>query len=120
MTFPLAFTVGLHKFSQGEDDGYGNPVAPIYTPPLDEPGTQYKVVGWADLFRPSQAEITGNRERVVDYKQLFAPLSFPGGPYDRIDIADGQYEVVGMPADHAHGPWWSPGLQMYEIQRVTG
>ncbi len=120
MTFPAPFTVGLHSFYQGTDDGYGNPTAPNYDPPLDQPGTEYKVLGWADLFLPSAAEVTGNRERVIEFKQLFAPASFPAGPYDRIDIEDGQYEVVGQPTDHMHGPWWNPNIKMYEIQRVTG
>jgi hypothetical protein len=45
VTFPTPFTVGLHNYSQGTDDGYGNPL-PVFTPPRDEPGTEYAVCGW--------------------------------------------------------------------------
>lgn len=118
--FPLNFTVGLHKFYKGADDGYGNPAGPLYDPPLDQPGIPYKVAGWADLFLPSAAEVTTAGERVIEFKQMFAPSDFPGTAYDRVDMEGDIYEIVGMETDHQHGPWWNPGLTMYEVQKVTG
>lgn len=119
MTFPLNFTVGLHVFSQGEDDGYGNKTAPIFTPDLDQPGIPYKVFGWSDTqSKVDTSEIVENRRRVTEEKQLLAPEAFPGKPYDRIDLDDGQYEVVGFSLENNHGPWWNPRMRAYALQRV--
>lgn len=117
--FPTRFTVGLHRYSRGPDDGYGNP-SRVYTPPLDQPGTEYKVCGWADLFLPGSAEQYGNKDRVTENKQLFAPTSFPASPYDYVDCEGEQYEVIGLAADHTHGPWWNPGLKMVQLQKNSG
>lgn len=122
MTFPLAYTVGLHTYSGGADDGYGNPV-PVFTPAKGQPGVLHKVVGWVDLFLPSAFEKSGNMNRVISYLQLFAPDSFPATAYDLIDL-DGdpanQWQVLGEPNDYTHGPWWSPGCKVWNLIQVTG
>jgi hypothetical protein len=47
VTFPALFTVGLHTYSAGADDGYGNPT-PVFTPAKEsDPGTAYKVFWFA-------------------------------------------------------------------------
>ncbi len=120
MTFPLTFTVGLHRYSPGPDDGYGNP-SRVYTPPLDQPGTQYKVIGWNDL--PRGGEESGNKDRVISSVQLFTPDTFPATAYDVIDL-DGdptnQWSIVGESNAYNNGPWWNPHTLVFQLSQVTG
>lgn len=117
--FPLPFTVGLHSYSDGPDDGYGNHTR-VFTPPLDEPGVEYRVAGWADLFLPSATEKSGNMNRVISFLQLFAPKDFPATAYDRIDLDGEQWEVLGEPNRYSNGPFWDPGMSVWNLQKVTG
>jgi hypothetical protein len=61
VTFPTPFTVGLHNYSQGADDGYGNTL-PVFTPAKDQPGVEYPVCGW---WLPTSVEESGNKRRVI-------------------------------------------------------
>lgn len=122
VTFPLAFTVGLHTYSAGTGDSHGNPV-PVFTPDKDEAGVLYKVVGWVDLFLPSAMERNENMTRVISYLQLFAPDTFPATAYDLIDLngdPTNQWEVLGEANDYTHGPWWTPGCKVWNLRQVTG
>ncbi|WP_094359915.1 hypothetical protein [Mycobacterium marinum] len=120
--YPTPHVVGLHVYSDGADDGYGN-ATPVFTPAKDQAGTEYPVVGWIDLFLPSAAEKTGNMDRTISFLQLFAPASFPATAYDLIDLngdPTDQWEVVGEPNDYSNGPWWNPGVKMWQLRQVTG
>ena len=119
MAFPLLRTVQVHSYSPGDDDGYGNPTR-VYNPPLDEPGSTYRVAGWADLPLPGRAEETGNKDRVISIIQLLAPDDFPAGPYDLIDIDGEQWEVDGEANRYSRGLWWNPGLSMWMLKKVAG
>ncbi|MCV7009485.1 hypothetical protein [Mycobacterium gordonae] len=122
MSYPTPHTVGLHTYSGGGDDGYGNPV-PVFTPAKASPGVLYKVVGWVDLFLPSAMERNENMKRVISYLQLFAPDTFPATAYDLIDLngdPTNQWEVLGEANDYTHGPWWTPGCKVWNLRQVTG
>ena len=106
---PLLREVGLHAYSTG-GDGYSG--AAVYTPPRDSPGIAEKVYGWSV---PSSREPHGEgRDNVVVTDvELLAPPGFPVGPYDVIDLPDGQYEVIGQPEDYNQGPFaYTPGVRV--------
>lgn len=117
MTFPTPFTVGVHTYSAGSDDGYGNPV-PVYTPARDQPGTEYAVCGWVTSAPP--VEERGGQDRVIIDLQLFAPATFPATAYDLVDVEDTQFEVIGEAEDYNNGPWWMPGVAVWNLRNVTG
>lgn len=113
--WPTPFTVGHHAYSAGGADPHRNP--PSYTPPLDENGTTVAVYGWSV---PSSAEpkLAGHDRVTVDI-ELLAP-DFTPGPHDRIDLPDGQYEVVGATQDYNTGPFdWQPG-GVINLRKVDG
>lgn len=109
--------VGLHSYSPGADDGYGNPL-PTYDPPKDQPGTSYNVLGWVTSAPP--VESRGGEDRVIIDLQLFAPTSFPANAYDIVDAGGTQYEVIGSGEDYTSGPWWNPGMVVWNLRNVTG
>ncbi len=103
----MTLEVGIHIYSAGARDRY-NSVIPTYSPPKDEPGTRLKVYGWtvrSSTEPPSPGPSSHNI--VVTEVDLFAPADFPIGPYDLVDLPDGQYEVIGEPEDFQHGPFGS-------------
>lgn len=112
MTFPAAFTVGVHVYSDGSPDDY-NIAAPTYTPAEDAAGTSIDVYGWS-IPSTSEPKVAGHDRVIVDV-ELLAPPGFPAGPHDLIDIIDGpnagRYEVVGEPEDLTRGPFlFAPGV----------
>ncbi|OBA62190.1 hypothetical protein A5780_19215 [Nocardia sp. 852002-20019_SCH5090214] len=118
MTFlPTPYTVGVHRYGVTGQDARGNDVWG-YTPPLDSSGTQRRVYGW---YVPSSTEpALAGHDRVVVDVVLMVPPGFPAGPHDRIDLPDGQYDVVGNPEDYNHGPFqWAPGA-VVNLTRVEG
>jgi hypothetical protein len=75
VTFPLPFTVGLHSYVPGGDDGYGNPL-PTFSPPKDEPGTSYSVlVGYQTSQSQNSPETSIGLSRICNY--LRRPISRP-------------------------------------------
>ena len=44
-------------------------------------------------------------ERVVVDVEVFASPGLPVGPYDLVDLPDGQYWVIGQPEDYTNGPF---------------
>lgn len=121
MTLPLLYTVGLHSYTPGADDGYGNPLRE-FAPPKDEPGTQYRVHWFAirPVSEPVQMEQTAGEDQVFSDAQLCTPAAFPATPYDLVDFDGSQYEVVGASQDFNHGPWWSPGMLLWDLRSYTG
>ncbi|WP_159844910.1 hypothetical protein [Nocardia sp. CY41] len=121
MTFPTPYEVGLHVYSETARDGHGNPVA-VYTPPLDEPGTPYAVIGWA-ITGTDEPALDGH-DREITSVELLTPPGFPAVARDVIDLpADpaGQFEIVG--AVKTSGPanpfGWNPG-GVLNLERVEG
>jgi hypothetical protein len=121
VTFPALFTVGLHTYSAGADDGYGNPT-PVFTPAKEDPGTAYKVFWFAvkASTTPYLMESTGNEDQVFSDAQLCAPRDFPATPYALIDIGDTQYQVLGAADDFNSGPWWVPGMVIWNLRSYAG
>lgn len=115
-TMPLLFEVGLHTYQPGGDDGYGNPTT-SYDPPKTDPGTPYKVAGWAVV---RSAETTGNQDRVQVNLQLFTDTTFPATQYALVDIDGRQYEVTGLAEDYNHGPWWVSDMVVWNLTWIQG
>ena len=116
MRFPLRFQVGVHAYSGGAPDAY-NITQPSYDPPLDSVGTLIPVYGWAV---PQTVEpLMAGHDRVIVDVQLLAPPEAPIGPYDWVDLPDGQYEVIGGADDYTHGPFGSPGGLVFNMRKVT-
>jgi hypothetical protein len=119
MAFPTPHTVGWHAWSEGPEDPHGNPTN-VWTPPLDQPGTPTKVMGWQ-----TSRTIEPNETRVQsDIDLLVPPGVTVGSPRDVVDIpldkSKGQYEVVGDMEDWTTGPFgYKPGA-VVKLKRVTG
>lgn len=113
---PLLFEVGIHVYSSGPSDGYGPTM--VYTPPRDVPGIAEKVYGWSS---PSSSEPReGHGNIIVTDVELLAPAGFSVGPYDVVDLPDGQYQVMGHPQDFGYGPFgYDPGV-VVKLRRVEG
>lgn len=121
MTFPTVFTVGRHAYTAGATDEYGE-IAVGYTPAKDATGTQVAVYAWA-VPTSTEPKLAGHDRVIVDL-ELLAPPETLIGPYDLVDITDGeyagQYEVLGDPADYNHGPWlFRPG-KVINLRKVSG
>jgi hypothetical protein len=119
MTFPALITVGWHQYSDGASDAYGE-VTPVYTPPLNQPGTTVYVIGIAPRST-AHVPISGH-DRIVTDKTMYANVGCPIGTYDYVDLPEGaQYLVEGIGEDWSQGPF-SPmvaGVE-YQLRRITG
>uniref|UniRef100_UPI003F497FA4 hypothetical protein n=1 Tax=Nocardia suismassiliense TaxID=2077092 RepID=UPI003F497FA4 len=121
MTYPTPYTVGLHTYSPGVRDAHGNP-APLYTPPLDQPGAPHAVIGWS-ITSTDEPALDGH-DRVTINVELLTPPVFPGRPRDVIDLPagpTGQFEVIGIVRDYgpANPFEWNPG-GVLNLQQVEG
>lgn len=115
---PMLLEVGVHTHSVGERDRYNVPV-PIYTPPRDQPGYQLRVYGWATKASTEPTSVGPSPHNlVVTEVDLLAPRDFPVGPYDLIDLPDGQYEVIGEPEDFVNGPFGSRLGVLVKLKKV--
>jgi hypothetical protein len=86
----------------------------VYTPPLDEDGTELKVIGIGTGARSSEPDET----RIVTQPKLYAPPDCPVKARDVLDLPDGQFEVDGDPDNQCcgfHG--WQPGIVVW-LKRV--
>ena len=118
--FPTPHRIGVHRRSDGDEDEHGNPVV-VYTPPLDAPGTEAAVIGWAV---PSSTEpAVAGHERVAVDVLLGVPPGFVLGPHDVVDLPygpAGQYEVVGEVRSAEGNPFgWNPGGEV-SLRRLDG
>lgn len=117
LSIPAKYTVGVKTFSESGEDVHGNPVS-SWSDPVD-----HKVCFWAPpAARGDQGEpdVAGHDRVVIDL-ELCVPEGFPAGPHDRIVVPGrGVFEVLGYPEDFNHGPWWSPGVVVFNLQRVEG
>jgi hypothetical protein len=65
-------------------------------------------------------ESTGNEDQVFSDAQVCAPRDFPATPYALIDIGDTQYQVLGAADDFNSGPWWVPGMVIWNLRSYAG
>lgn len=116
--FPLLFTVGVHTHTETIQLDEYNEIVSAYVPARGATGTPCQVYGWSTPLSTEPA-VAGHDRVVVDV-QLMVPPGFPAGPYDVIDLPDGEYQVIGQPEDFNHGPFgWQPGTVL-NLRKVTG
>lgn len=118
--FPTPHTIGVHVYSSGGRDDRNNEIA-VWTPPLDEPGTEAAVIGWAV---PSSTEpAVAGHDRVVVDVMLGVPPGVVLTAHDVVDLPygpAGQYEVVGEVRTADGNPFgWNPGGEV-GLRRVEG
>lgn len=117
MTFPLLFDVGVHRYTAGSSQGYGE-TSDDYTPPKDSAGTAVKVYGWSTP-KSDEPKLAGHDRIIVDL-ELLIPPDMTLGPYDLVDVDGVQYEVIGEPEDYNHGfHAWQPG-RVANLRKVSG
>lgn len=108
MTFPANYTVPYHSYSAGTATARNTPTA-VYTPPLDQPGTELKVI---DIAPVRGAE--PNATRIVDRRKLHAPPDCPLKAQDVVDLPEGRFEVDGDMEDQTRGfHGWNPGVVVW-------
>lgn len=107
--------LGLKAFSESaERDRYGNAV-PGWSAPVNLP--VYAVA-------PNQSEEPDEqgRARVLSGRTVYAPLSSPVKPHDRVVIAGNEWEVVGEVGPwslNPHGAGAHEGVQ-FNLERSEG
>lgn len=109
--FPLRHRVQVLKYSETIRNRFGDFEEGFYPPET------VSVAGW---YTPSTEENSSQvlAGRVIADLSLFAP---PGiaGQHDEIIVNGDRYSVLSI-SDYQHGPWWSPGLDVYELRLVKG
>lgn len=118
--FPTPHKIGVHVRSDGAEDELGIP-AVVYTPPLDEPGTDRDVIGW--VVPASTEPAVAGHDRVAVDVVLGVPPGFVLGAHDVVDLPygpGGQFEVVGEVRETAGNPFgWVPGGEV-NLRRLDG
>lgn len=110
---PANYTVGLQTLTESGKDAHGNPVR-VWSDPVE-----YPACWWANPTS-DEPDVAGHDRVVIDL-ELCTPEDFPATPHDRIVIpVRGVFEVLGYPEDFNHGPWWDPGVVVWNLQRVEG
>lgn len=107
--------VTVRSRADGPPDRYGN-ATHVWAEPVD-----HLVYGWApagtgEPFLPQH-------ERVQHDRDIYAPVTFRPGPYDRITFSgeSEEYEVMGEVMDYTNGPFGpSVGGVVVRTKRVTG
>lgn len=101
--------VGVHTYSAGNRDGYNIP-APSWDPPLNEPGEERDVIGWAPHSSTEVSGVEPNRIVETDV-DLLVPPDFQIASEDVVDLPEGQFQVNGDPRDFGYGPYgYNPGM----------
>lgn len=123
--FPTPYLVGLHRYVQGAANAHGKPVK-AYQPPKNQAGLQIRVVQWvpsqSGTFEPEsdsefqwvdlfvQSQLTDENGNAVD----------DIGPFDLIDLPQGQFEVDGPLWDYSKGfHGWDAG-KVVKLRRRAG
>jgi hypothetical protein len=118
--FPTPHTIGVHEWSGTGEDAHGNPVD-VYTPPLDQPGTQHAVIGWQ--VPASDEPIVAGHDRVVVDVELGVPPGFTMSPRAVVDLPygpEGRFQVVGEIRTAEGNPFlWNPG-GIVNLRRIDG
>lgn len=105
-----------HQRSSGAVDGEGNPTT-SYSPPLNEDGTELKVISIGRGVRSSEPQIG----RMIQQPRMAAPPDCPIRADDVVVLPDGlAYDVDGDPDDQTMGHHgWKPGIVVW-LKRVEG
>ena len=118
--FEFPFTVYVHTYSAGSNDGYGVAAA-TYTPAKNTTGTAISAF-WAAPYSSEPRPI--GHDRVVADVELFVPKGTAISAHDLVDLAANgsqQYEVIGDPQDYNHGPFGANDWPLLvNLRRVTG
>lgn len=109
---PANYTATLEAWDSSTVDALGVPIAG-WADPVSHP-----VCGWATP-KSAEPKLAGHDRVTVDV-ELYAPSDFPAGPRDRVTVGGHAFEVVGEPEDYTHGPWWNPGVRVWNLRRVDG
>lgn len=109
---PALFTVSLEVRDSSGTDPLGVPVV-VWGAPV-----AHSVCGWATPTS-TEPKLAGHDRVIVDV-ELYAPTAFPANPHDRVLIEGKRYEVVGEAEDFTHGPFWDPGVKVWNLRRVDG
>jgi hypothetical protein len=105
------------EYTPGGPDPHRNP--PTYSPPLNQPGTQVQVYGWA-VPSTTDPKLAGHPDRVIVDVELYATPTFSPTPRSVIGLPSGRFEVLGAVQDYNHGPFeWTPG-GVVNLRKVTG
>ncbi len=108
--------VGVHTYSAGASTGYGVP-APSWEPPLDEPGEDRQVYGWAPHSTDELSGVEPNRLVEIEL-DLLVPPGFQIAPEDVVDVEGEQFQVVGEALDYGCGRFaYNPGM-VVRLKRV--
>lgn len=77
----------------------------------------YPVCGW---WASSDEPFVAGHERVEIRTNLITPVEFPAEPRDRVVLDGILYEIDGYAQDHTNGPWWNPGVVVWNLTRIEG
>lgn len=101
---------------EGAKDVHNDPVLSF------GPGVELLACGFWEGANQGQASeiMAAGHERVRVRGFLITPADFSMGPHDRIEVRGRMFEVEGYPQDHTMGPWWNPGLVVWELSRIEG
>lgn len=123
--YPLRYTVGLHRYVEGDVNAHGK-VVKEYQPPKDQAGLQVRVVQWVPTqFGVPEPEV----DTTMHWLELFVPEVLTDvdgntvddiGAFDLVDLPEGQYEVDGPVWDYSKGfHGWSAG-KVVRLKRRVG
>lgn len=111
-TYPLAQTIRHSAFDGTTRDSRGN-VIDSWADPVD-------VRCFWHTSNSHEPQIAGHDRVLVD-ASVYVPMDMEIGTKDRFELPGlGEFEVVGIPDDFNHGPWWVPGLLVVNLRRITG
>lgn len=110
--FPTPHTVSVSSRDSTLFDDHGVPVE-SWTTPVEHNVCAVYVTSSAEPF-------TAGHERVIVDARIIAPTDFPAGPHDRIHWNDQVFEVIGWAEDYTSGPWWNPGVKLWNLRRLEG
>ncbi|GGF39094.1 hypothetical protein [Williamsia phyllosphaerae] len=109
--FPLLFTVEHLSYSDGVDNGWGDPTEG-WSDPIVKP-----VYGWG-APGGNEPKLAGDDRVLVD-TELLVPPGFECSPRDRMVLDGDEFEVVGPVQRYDHNPFgWNPG-GVVSLRRVT-
>ena len=105
--------VTVYPRVEGAVDAHNNPVLSY------GPGVSRKACAFWEGANAGEILAAGH-ERIQVRGYLITPKDFSMGPHDRIEVAAHMFEVEGYPQDHTMGPWWNPGMVVWELSRIEG
>ena len=109
--FPTPHSVTVEKRTLGAANDLGER-AVTWTAHADQPACA--------VWVPSSDEpyLVGHDRTVADLC-IIAPVGFPVTANDRVIWHGETYYAVGDPHDWTEGPWWNPGVKLWNFKKVT-